>query len=99
MSDNVAYCDGSARLTEVGELYEFSDDELRDMNYRDPYGGLDWSWFLRRGSTWRIDTYPTPGAQIRMYSSDGGNLSPDPPDGYLGDYWPYKDYQYNPPPE
>jgi prepilin-type N-terminal cleavage/methylation domain-containing protein len=98
MSDNVAYCDGSARLTRVGELYEFSDEELDEMNYADPAGGHDWTWFLRRGPTWRLDTYPTPGAQIRMYTSSGMNVTPDVSPSLL-EFWPWHDYQYNPPPE
>jgi type II secretory pathway pseudopilin PulG len=98
MSDNVAYCDGSARLTRVGELYEFSDEELDEMNYADPMGGHDWGWFLRRGPTWREDCYPTPGALIRIYTNDGQCVTP-PVSDYLLDYWPWHDYQYNPPPE
>jgi len=98
MSDNVAYCDGSARLTRVGELYEFSDEELDEMNYADPMGGHNWRWFLLRGPTWRMDCYPTPGAQIRIYTNDGQCVTP-PVSDYLLDYWPWRDYQYNPPPE
>ncbi|HUU97718.1 MAG TPA: type II secretion system protein [Phycisphaerae bacterium] len=98
MSDNVAYCDGSARLTRVGELYEFSDEELDEMNYADPGGGHDWHWFLRRGPTWREDCYPTPGAQIRVYTGGGGCVTPDV-SPWLLDFWPWQDYQYNPPPE
>ena len=98
MSDNVAYCDGSARLTRVGELYEFSDEELDEMNHADPMGGHNWSWFLLRGPTWRMDCYPTPGAQIRIYNHGGQCVTPDV-SPWLLDFWPWQDYQYNPPPE
>jgi len=92
MSDNVAYCDGSARLTRVGELYEFSDEELEEMGYTPDF---DQHVFLRRGPTWREDCYPTPGAQIRIYNADNQNVTP----GVYYSGWPFDDYQYNPPPE
>lgn len=92
MSDNVAYCDGSARLTRVGELYEFSDEELEEMGYTPMF---DQDTFLRRGPTWREDCYPTPGAQIRIYNANNQNVTP--PVYWTG--WPFDDYQFNPPPE
>jgi hypothetical protein len=65
MADNVVYCDGSARLTALGELYEFDEEELADMDYCQDF---DPSWFLRRGPTWQMDCYPAPGALTKTYS-------------------------------
>ena len=94
LSDNVAYCDGSARLTERGEIYEFSDEELEEMGYAP---GWDPDTFLRRGPTWREDCYPTPGSHIRIYTGQGNCVTP-PVSGDVLDYWPWHDYQFNPPP-
>ncbi len=65
MADNVVYCDGSARLTALGELYEFDEEELADMDYCQDF---DPPSFLRRGPTWQMDCYPAPGALTKTYS-------------------------------
>ncbi|MFH1746155.1 MAG: prepilin-type N-terminal cleavage/methylation domain-containing protein [Planctomycetota bacterium] len=92
LSDHVAYCDGSARMTEMGELYEFSDEELYEMGYTTAFPGR---YFLRRGPTWQMDCYPTPGALIRVFAPNGQPMTPSFP--YTG--WPFDNYQYNLPPE
>ena len=91
MSDLVAYCDGSARLTRVDKLSEFETETLRKMNYTPNF---TYSWFLRRGRTWQTDCYPSPGALIRVYAPSGQTLTPNPP--YTG--WPFDNYQANLPP-
>jgi hypothetical protein len=70
MADNAVYCDGSARLTQVGTLYQFGAQELQDMGYWRGYGSE--GMFLRRGSTWQMDCYPAPGALIKTYDYSGG---------------------------
>ena len=91
MSDNVAYCDGSARMTRVDKLSEFDDETLRQMNYTTNF---TYEWFLRRGRTWQTDCYPSPGALIRVFAPSGQTLTPNPT--YTG--WPFDNYQANLPP-
>jgi prepilin-type N-terminal cleavage/methylation domain-containing protein len=71
MQDNVAFVDGSARLTRGDTLIEWSDSTLQSMGYLDPLGTTDWLWFLRRGRSWRGDCYPTPGVRIPILNDDG----------------------------
>jgi hypothetical protein len=95
LSDNVAYCDGSARLTERGELHEFTQEELDQMGYSAPF---PWQACLRWGPSWRMDCYPTPGAMMVVYKPNG---EPAYPNWHtLVDYpgWPFENYQWNPPP-
>jgi type II secretory pathway pseudopilin PulG len=85
-ADNVAYCDGSARLTEIGARREFSAQELRDMYHTESPG---WP-FLRRGATWQMDCYPAPGALLKTYSDTGSHpclFNPEILDNDRG--WPY----------
>ena len=91
MSDNVAYSDGSARMTRVGVLETFSAQQLAKMGYTPSFS---WHWFLRRGPTWRTDAFPTPGAQIRVFRENGQNISPTV--SWTG--WPFDDHQFNLPP-
>jgi hypothetical protein len=65
MTENVVYADGSARPTKVGSLARFTVELLLDMGY----GGVgDYDSFLRRGTTWQTDAYPTPGSVVRAYN-------------------------------
>jgi prepilin-type N-terminal cleavage/methylation domain-containing protein len=76
--DNVAYTDGSARSTPAGELVEWTDDLLNDMGVAPCVrnsGSWDPFYFLRRGHSWRTDTYPAPGARIHCYSPSGGDYT------------------------
>ena len=100
MADNVAYCDGSARRTEVGELRQWTSDELEEMGVyqgfvNDP---LDALIVLRRGDTWRMDCYPTPGAVIMVYRPDLVPFLSDISQIILGTGWPFDGYSMNPPP-
>lgn len=89
MADNVVYCDGSARLTEIGTLRQFSAQELHDMFFWEAHESQA-GMFLRRGSSWQMDCYPAPGALIATYTAPGPPLVP--PAGYG---WPYERYTIN----
>ena len=91
MSDNVAYSDGSARMTRVGVLETFTSAQLAKMGYTPNFSSR---WFLRRGPTWRTDSFPTPGAQIRVFRENGQNITPTV--RWTG--WPFDDHQFNLPP-
>jgi hypothetical protein len=93
MADNVAYCDGSARRTQVGELYEFTDEELDEMGVSPAFDDS----LLRRGPDWQMDCYPTPGAVIQVFN-DNGSVVFDVASylqmaGFRG--WPFDDFQIN----
>ena len=91
MTDNVTYADGSARPTTVNELAEFDPQTLAKMGFT---GNQGWRFFLRRGTTWQTDCYPTGGAYIpRFRNSTGVRISNRPPGGFTG--WPYYNYQDN----
>jgi hypothetical protein len=91
MADNVAYCDGSARRTQIGELRQFTDEELEAMGVTQVF---PWYVFLRRGPDWQMDCYPTPGALIRVYDDNGLPLMPQDPVAYY-EGWPLDDHQVN----
>jgi len=83
MTDNLLYCDGSARSSDARghETVPALQPEI-GSNVR----------LTSRGSSWRFDTYPTPGARIF------GNALPwIPPFNGLGDVnrWPFVGYQNN----
>ncbi|MGD8452137.1 MAG: hypothetical protein PVJ57_09995 [Phycisphaerae bacterium] len=90
MADNVAYCDGSARRTPIGELRRFTDDELRRMGCTRTF---PWQRFLRGGPGWQTDCFPTPGALIRVYSGKRPQLSTDMLDTHSD--WPLARCQTN----
>lgn len=94
MSDNVAYADGSARPTKVGLLSLFSVQTLLDMGYRGPG---DYLAFLRRGTTWQTDSYPTPGSLTRAYNGTVMLTTPAIANGLMGGQlgWPGKGFQDN----
>jgi len=57
MADNLLFCDGSAKTTEAEKQHVFDPGTLAAMNvYAEDY--------LARGSTWRLDCFPTPGARL-----------------------------------
>jgi type II secretory pathway pseudopilin PulG len=89
MADNVAYCDGSARLSDIGTLHQFSAQELQDMLCRE--AGSVPGWFLRRGPTWQMDCYPAPGAVAINYWYEGSSHPPMFDAGTLANHdgWPY----------
>lgn len=76
MKDNVAYCDGSARSTLAVQMVDWPAALLAQMNVAtDNF----WYYYLRRGDSWRTDTYPTPGSRIPMYRYN--------PDGTATSLW------------
>ena len=89
MSDNVSFCDGSARLVRVDKLAQFDSATLQGMNYTTSF---EWNWFLRRGKTWQTDCYPSPGGKINKYDKSGQQVTPSSV-GYRG--WPFDNYQEN----
>jgi hypothetical protein len=91
LRDNVAYADGSARTTKVGKLEEFTQEQLQQMGYTQSFR---WEWFLRRGHRWQMDSYPSPGALIRMFTPEGQNVTTTP--RWTG--WPFDNFQSNDPP-
>ena len=94
MTENVPYADGSGRSTRVGQLARFDQNLLSQMGYGGPAA---YDSFLRRGTTWQTDAYPTPGSVIRAYNNTvlvttqaiiNGLIAP-------GTGWPGKPYQDN----
>lgn len=96
MTENVAFLDGSCRFTKVDKLAEWGTltqgSVLQQMNYTN---AAQPSSFLRRGKTWRTDSYPTPGSLVR--GKDGSEKpyanSKYYTLGYSG--WPYMPFQDN----
>lgn len=71
LTDNCAYVDGSARSTQGQQLINWPLQLLQQMNYRDPNGGMDWRFYLRRGSSWQMDSFPTGAAFIPRFNANG----------------------------
>jgi hypothetical protein len=102
-ADNVVYADGSARLTHVGELQEFTYEELIDMGLEGAYADPDRAveTFLRRGDSWRMDVYPSPGALRIVYYPVPGAPAPAFDKSTIEEFypgWPFDDYFVNDPP-
>ena len=57
MTDNLLFCDGSARPTRAVRRHKFDPATAVQM------GVYDAGW-LSRGDTWQLDDYPTPGARL-----------------------------------
>ncbi|GMU81047.1 MAG: hypothetical protein AMXMBFR47_09180 [Planctomycetota bacterium] len=97
-TDNCAFVDGSARSTVAQQLANYEQSVLEDMRYTDPNGSYDYRWFLRRGASWQVDCFPTPGALITRYDAAGmpmmtldrANLPPT-----TRSRWPFAGYQEN----
>jgi prepilin-type N-terminal cleavage/methylation domain-containing protein len=95
MSDNVSYCDGSARTTRVESLAEFLDKDLEAMGVTTDF---EWFTFLRRGKTWQTDSYRAPGAVTVVYDYLTGKAAMDVSfPQYTG--WPFDGYTVNQPPK
>lgn len=93
MTENLAMVDGSGRTTRVGRLATWAQQELQAMNFAtgmDPTGLL----FLRRGSNWRTDSYPTAGSRIRAFNAAGQDYTNMT---LLTQYqqWPFRPFQDN----
>ena len=69
MTDNVAFADGSARSTKIDENIDWDSETTQAMRLSN---AVPVSWVLRRGTTWRTDCYPTPGAFIKVRDGSGG---------------------------
>jgi len=94
MTENVSYTDGSGRATKVGLLATWGQQTLQEMGFHNPNDSLlnVLSW-LRRGTNWQTDAYPTPGSLIRAYN---GTAAIPPPAGIIPQAgWPGKGYQDN----
>lgn len=88
MTDTVLYVDGSARPTKVDRQALFDSATQRKMGYTQSFPA---AWFLRRGKSYQIDCYPTPGALIPMVDAAGTVVTPRPT--WSG--WPFVGYQNN----
>jgi len=96
MQDNVAFVDGSARLTRGDTLITFTDETLIDMNYRYHDGTLtEQTALLRRGRTWRTDCYPAPGTFIPILNDAGSPVWPTdrPCTDEARAFWPWQGYR------
>ncbi len=95
MTENVAFVDGSARLTEVGRMSDWAPETLNQMGYySNRLGGDDGHLFLRRGDSWQTDSYPTPGSLIRSWNPAGeDNTNVNGPSTRNG--WPFRGFQDN----
>jgi hypothetical protein len=91
MTDNVAFADGSARSTKVDENIAWDPDAIDQMGVSRAVTNI--SWILRRGTTWRTDCYPTPGAFIRVRDGNGGWRATEPM--WAGTGWPLNGYEDN----
>jgi prepilin-type N-terminal cleavage/methylation domain-containing protein len=63
MLENLLYCDGSARYTKAEKQVGLDPNGLNQMNIYQG-AGLTYNDLITRGSTWRLDVYPTGGAII-----------------------------------
>jgi prepilin-type N-terminal cleavage/methylation domain-containing protein len=93
MSDNVAYCDGSAKMTRVDQLSQFTTPTIRAMGVTTDF---EWNYFLRRGRTWQTDCYPSPGALILVFDDSGQALMSGDAIAGLGYHgWPWDGLRSN----
>jgi prepilin-type N-terminal cleavage/methylation domain-containing protein len=63
MIENLLFCDGSARATRAEKQVGVDPNGADRMNVYEG-GGLTRDHLLVRGTSWRLDVYPTPGARI-----------------------------------
>jgi prepilin-type N-terminal cleavage/methylation domain-containing protein len=96
LTDNVGFCDGSGRTVRVGRIISYAGQTelLREMDYCT----WDWAYFLRRGTSWQTDSYPSPGAAIVKYDAVNQPMAniQSLVGGQTG--WPFKVYRVNLPP-
>jgi prepilin-type N-terminal cleavage/methylation domain-containing protein len=87
MKDNVAYADGSARSTLAVQMIDWPPALLAEMRVATDN---PWWYYLRRGDTWRTDTYPVGGSLIRMHDPSGALVpAPGVPPTAQATRWPY----------
>jgi len=94
ITDQVSFVDGSARIANAQQLAGWSTQLLNEMRYRDPNGGQDWRYYLRRGDNWQMDCYPTPAALVLRYTNTGTLVTPHIGQGLPGG-WPHTNIQNN----
>lgn len=90
MVENLLFVDGSARATRAQGQGTFGEQ------FSQAVGGLGDNWTLiSRGSGWRLDLWPTPGA--RIWSADPSDDYWNPPWTPHGDpgNWPFRNFQDN----
>lgn len=92
MTDNLAFCDGSARPTRA------AGHRTVDAAVMQERANVGNSWDLvSRGPTWRFDLWPTPGA--RIWAADAADLMWNPPYTAQPDnrckWWPFAGAQNN----
>jgi prepilin-type N-terminal cleavage/methylation domain-containing protein len=92
MADNVAFCDGSAKLVKIDSLAEWDLDTLEAMNFSDGFKSDPW-YFLRRGRTWQTDCYPSPGSLLKVYNPNGTPQFEASEIDYTG--WPFDNFTQN----
>ncbi len=95
-ADHVAFVDGSARLTAIGQYHYFSEEELEAMGFDGSYAS-QWDYFLRRGDGWQADCYPAPAALLITYSTPDCVPMGGPPGGEPSG-WPLEGYTMTDPP-
>ena len=95
MTSNVGFVDGSARSTRVQDLIDFDQDTLNKMRYyTNPASARR---YLRRGETWQMDCYPTPGAFVPKFTNEGAGPPARGVGGFLNANggWPTEAFQNN----
>lgn len=93
MTSNVGFVDGSARSTRVQNIYLWEDATLVRMGVDPSLNKDNISTFIRRGLTWNMECFPTPGALIPKYTDAGNPTIKDSDIGGSG--WPYLGFQNN----
>jgi hypothetical protein len=87
-SDQAALADGSARMLFLQQYTSWTPATLTEMNVATD---SPWYFYLRKNSTWTVDTYPTPGTRIVMRNPAGESVTPSVPFSQLS-RWPYQNH-------
>ena len=93
---NILFVDGSARATTTRRNPPLDEDAADEMGL---LPGCNPS-LIHRGPSWRLDTWPTPGARIWGYEAGWTRtfpavLDPFPLCRWKRDTWPFQSYQRN----
>ena len=82
-----------AKEYKADTIADWERETLREMNCPPNWGSDGAKAYLRRGRSWRTDTYPAPGARIPMIGPNGEDLYPNSKPGTSQMmYWPYQGY-------
>jgi prepilin-type N-terminal cleavage/methylation domain-containing protein len=94
MEDNVAFVDGSARPVRIDTTTPWDEPTLEQMHYNTDL--FTANFFLSRGRSWQVDTYPAPGVWIPVFNQNGRPMGPTP-ERFWGNqilrYWPFRGYR------